>query len=74
MVNTQNFRWSYQEKEVAHTKYSISETRKEEKMRDKQWQDNRQLNILNILQPKKENFQIKNSDNFHISSQNIGTH
>ena len=35
---------------------------------------NGQLKILNILQPKKENFQIKNSDNFHISSQNIGTH
>ena len=28
-------------------------------------------NILKILQPKKENFQIKNSDIFHISSQNI---
>ena len=27
-------------------------------------------NILKILQPKKENFQIKNSDIFHISSQN----
>ena len=28
-------------------------------------------NILKILQPKEENFQIKNSDIFHISSQNI---
>ena len=28
-------------------------------------------NILKILQPKKENFQIKNSDIFHISDQNI---
>ena len=28
-------------------------------------------NILKILQPKKENFQIKNSDNFHIPAQNI---
>ena len=27
--------------------------------------------ILKILQPKKGNFQIKNSDIFHISSQNI---
>ena len=27
--------------------------------------------ILKILQPKKEYFQIKNSDIFHISSQNI---
>ena len=28
-------------------------------------------NILKILQSKKENFQIKNSDNFHIPAQNI---
>ena len=28
-------------------------------------------NILKILQPKKEIFQIKNSDIFHISAQNI---
>ena len=28
-------------------------------------------NILKILQPKKENFQIKNSYIFHISAQNI---
>ena len=28
-------------------------------------------NILKILQPKKENFQIKNSDIFHFSSKNI---
>ena len=28
-------------------------------------------NIRNILQPKKENFQIKISDIFHISAQNI---
>ena len=28
-------------------------------------------NILKILQPKKENFQIKNSDIFQISAQNI---
>ena len=28
-------------------------------------------NILKILQPKKENFPIKNSDIFHISAQNI---
>ena len=28
-------------------------------------------NILKNLQPKKENFQIKNSDIFHISAQNI---
>ena len=28
-------------------------------------------NILKILQPKKENFKIKNSDIFHIPAQNI---
>ena len=28
-------------------------------------------NILKILPPKTENFQVKNSDNFHISAQNI---
>ena len=28
-------------------------------------------NILKILQSKKENFQMKNSDIFHISAQNI---
>ena len=28
-------------------------------------------NILNILQPKMENFQIRESDFFHISAQNI---
>ena len=28
-------------------------------------------NILKILQPKKENFQIKNSDIFHIPAKNI---
>ena len=28
-------------------------------------------NILKILQPKKENFQIKKSDIFHIPAQNI---
>ena len=28
-------------------------------------------NILQILSPKHENFQMKNSDNFHISAQNI---
>ena len=28
-------------------------------------------NVLKILQPKKENFQIKNSDIFPISAQNI---
>ena len=28
-------------------------------------------NILKILRPKKENFQIKNSDIFYISAQNI---
>ena len=28
-------------------------------------------NILEILPPKNENFQIKNSDIFHISAQNI---
>ena len=28
-------------------------------------------NILKILQPKQENFQIKNFDIFHISAQNI---
>ena len=28
-------------------------------------------NTLKILQPKKENFQIKSSDIFHISAQNI---
>ena len=28
-------------------------------------------NILNILPPKNEHFQIKNSDIFHISAQNI---
>ena len=27
--------------------------------------------ILKFLPPKNENFQIKNSDNFHISAQNI---
>ena len=29
-------------------------------------------NTLKILPPKNENFQIKNSDIFHISTQNIG--
>ena len=29
------------------------------------------LNILKILQPEKENFQINESDLFHISAQNI---
>ena len=29
------------------------------------------LNIQKILPPKNENFQIKNSDIFHISAQNI---
>ena len=29
------------------------------------------LNILKFLPPKTENFQMKNSDNFHISAQNI---
>ena len=29
------------------------------------------INILKILPPKNENFQIKNSDIFHISAQNI---
>ena len=28
-------------------------------------------NVLKTLPPKKENFQIKNSDIFHISAQNI---
>ena len=28
-------------------------------------------NILKILPPRNENFQIKNSDIFHISAQNI---
>ena len=28
-------------------------------------------NILKILSPKNENFQIKNSDIFHVSAQNI---
>ena len=28
-------------------------------------------NILKIIPPKNENFQMKNSDNFHISAQNI---
>ena len=28
-------------------------------------------NILKFLPPKNENFQVKNSDNFHISAQNI---
>ena len=28
-------------------------------------------NIMKILPPKNENFQIKNSDVFHISAQNI---
>ena len=27
-------------------------------------------NILKVLPPKNENFQMKNSDNFHISAQN----
>ena len=30
------------------------------------------MNILKILQPKKENFQVNNSDIFHIPVQNIG--
>ena len=34
-------------------------------------QEHAYSNILKILQPKKENFQIKNSDIFHISSQII---
>ena len=29
------------------------------------------LNILKILQPKEKNFQIKNSNTFYISAQNI---
>ena len=29
-------------------------------------------NILRILPPKNENFQMKNSSSFHISAQNIG--
>ena len=29
-------------------------------------------NILKMLPPKTENFQIKKSDTFHISAQNIG--
>ena len=28
-------------------------------------------NILKILPPQNENFQTKNSDNFHVSAQNI---
>ena len=28
-------------------------------------------NILNILPPKNENFEMKNSESFHISAQNI---
>ena len=34
-------------------------------------QEHAYSNILKILQPKTENFQIKNSDIFHISAQNI---
>ena len=30
------------------------------------------LNILRILPPNNENFQMKNSGSFHISAQNIG--
>ena len=30
-------------------------------------------NILKILPPKNENFQIKNSDIFHISAQNLNS-
>ena len=35
------------------------------------WREQAYLNILKILPPKNENFQIKNSDIFHISAQNI---
>ena len=34
-------------------------------------QKNAYSNILKILPPKNENFQMKNSDIFHISAQNI---
>ena len=34
-------------------------------------QEHAYSNILKILQPKKENFQIKNSDIFHISARNM---
>ena len=38
----------------------------------KRWHyENAYSNILKILQPKKENFQIKDSDIFHISVRNI---
>ena len=38
---------------------------------DTHYEKNAYSNILKILQPKKENFQIKNSDIFHIPVQNI---
>ena len=48
---------------------TISETI-EGSIKDSQY-ENAYSNILKNLQPKKEKFQIKNSDIFHISSQNI---
>ena len=50
--------------------------RKAKERRASRWEERNRgrhpfFNILNILQPKKENFQIKTSDIFHISAQNI---
>ena len=42
-----------------------------EKKRPSHYQKHAYSNILKILQPKKENFQIKNSDIFPIPAQNI---
>ena len=43
----------------------------EQKIRTITLQKHAYSNILKILPPKNENFQIKNSDVFHISAQNI---
>ena len=45
---------------------SLDQTKKKKKLRKHAYS-----NILIILPPKNENFQIKNSDIFHISAQNI---
>ena len=48
-----------------------TDTRYNGKMRYKALRKHAYSNILKILPPKNENFQMKNSDIFHISAQNI---
>ena len=48
--------------------YFLGEIRKKKK---KTLRKHAYSNILKLLPPKNENFQIKNSDIFHISAQNI---